>query len=424
LNRNRTRRVFRLAPFLAGGLVLLALIAVFFEFLTGSRLRSAQTPSPLGTEKVPAATQGAGEAAATPSPVQADSQPEAGLLPIPSDRLIAFTSRRDGNEEIYVMNAAGRDLANLTDHPAADNLPAWSPDGQRLAFVSDRSGKPEVYSMDASGSALTPLTDLPNVKGFASLSWSPDGTRLAVEALLPHQATGELYGRVFLIQADGSGILDLTHNDLPKRVSNPQWSPGGEWVSFVQGGEGPRHLRSVQPDGTRDTQLTPRTRNTRAFRWSPDGARLAYITSCAYCGIYDGEPADLRIAIPGGPETESLHRFDGLSLDFYNLSWSPQGSYLAFTATVGGERINHLYLLELEGQELLDFVAFEPGRWFLSSLSWAPDGSRLVFDAGREGQRSIYVANLEARLRGGVGAGVTNLTPDSPGLDYQPQFQP
>ena len=64
---------------------------------------------------------------------------------------IAFTSYRDGNGEIYVMDADGGNLRNLTRNPALDWGPAWSPDGGRIAFTSNRDGNFEIYVMDAKG---------------------------------------------------------------------------------------------------------------------------------------------------------------------------------------------------------------------------------------------------------------------------------
>src|SRR4029453_5386695 len=71
---------------------------------------------------------------------------------------IAFVSLRDGNQEIYVMNADGSDVQRLTFEQTADVEPAWSPDGSRIAFRSERDGNAEIYVMDADGSNQTRLT--------------------------------------------------------------------------------------------------------------------------------------------------------------------------------------------------------------------------------------------------------------------------
>jgi len=89
---------------------------------------------------------------------------------------IAFTSIRDGNEEIYVMNADGTDQTRLTNNPAGDWNPDWSPDGTRIAFNSNReSGQDEIYVMNPDGSGVTDLTNNPASDG--SPTWSPDGTK-------------------------------------------------------------------------------------------------------------------------------------------------------------------------------------------------------------------------------------------------------
>jgi hypothetical protein len=76
----------------------------------------------------------------------------------PDGSRLAFTSIRDGNEEIYVMNADGGDVQRLTDHAGLDRAPVWSPDGTRLAFQSDRDGNWEIYTVATGGTGLTNLT--------------------------------------------------------------------------------------------------------------------------------------------------------------------------------------------------------------------------------------------------------------------------
>ena len=88
---------------------------------------------------------------------------------------IAFTSNRDGNEEIYLMNDDGTNQVNLTNNPAPDWYPNWSPDGQNIVFSSSRDASGEndenIYSMNADGSNVERLTFGPGWSGFAS--WSP-----------------------------------------------------------------------------------------------------------------------------------------------------------------------------------------------------------------------------------------------------------
>ncbi|UCC48931.1 MAG: PD40 domain-containing protein, partial [Gemmatimonadota bacterium] len=78
---------------------------------------------------------------------------------------------RDGNYEIYVMNADGSNPVRLTDNPAGDYEPAWSPDGTRIAFMSYRDGNYEIYVMEADGSNPARLTD--NPAGDNHPAWSP-----------------------------------------------------------------------------------------------------------------------------------------------------------------------------------------------------------------------------------------------------------
>jgi Tol biopolymer transport system component len=66
----------------------------------------------------------------------------------PDGKRISFTSRRDGNYEIYVMNADGSDPQNLTRHPERDDFAAWHPSGKQLVTVSERQGDYDLYLFD------------------------------------------------------------------------------------------------------------------------------------------------------------------------------------------------------------------------------------------------------------------------------------
>ena len=128
---------------------------------------------------------------------------------------IAFVSDRDGNDEIYVMDADGSNLTRLTNNPAIDDSPAWSPDGTKIAFVSYRDGNEEIYIVDADGSSQTRLTD--NSASDCFPSWSPDGTKIAFSS--DRDGNDEIY----VVDADGSSQTRLTDNSADD--DQPEWSP-------------------------------------------------------------------------------------------------------------------------------------------------------------------------------------------------------
>src|SRR3989442_1750383 len=103
--------------------------------------------------------------------------PHAGATVPGANGRIAFTSNRDANHEVYVMNADGSHQTNLTNNAVLDEQPAWSPDGTKIAFRTDRDGNSEVYVMNADGSHPVNLTK--NAANDQDPAWSPDGTKIA-----------------------------------------------------------------------------------------------------------------------------------------------------------------------------------------------------------------------------------------------------
>ena len=90
----------------------------------------------------------------------------------PDDEMIAFSSNRSGNNEIYLIDKNGDNFKQLTDNPAQDTDPEFSPDGKRIAFITDRSGDDQIWIMDIESMEITQLTDLDSeING--PISWSP-----------------------------------------------------------------------------------------------------------------------------------------------------------------------------------------------------------------------------------------------------------
>jgi Tol biopolymer transport system component len=133
----------------------------------------------------------------------------------PNGQKIAFTSRRDGNDEIYVMNADGSEPTRLTDNAFSDVAPAWSLDGRKIVFQSNRDGNTEIYLMNADGTDQTRLTNYHGRDQDAD--WSPDGRTIVFEQDIEPISDGIL--QVFVMNADGSDPTPLT--GLPSENSHP-----------------------------------------------------------------------------------------------------------------------------------------------------------------------------------------------------------
>ena len=133
---------------------------------------------------------------------------------IDSNSKIAFSSSRDGNYEIYVMDADGSNQINLTNKSANKNMwPSWSPDGSKISFHSERDTA-GIYVMDADGSNQTKLTN--NINEFFT-SWSPDSSKIAFAA--NRDGSWDIY----VMDADGSNQTRLTNNSATDW--DPSWSP-------------------------------------------------------------------------------------------------------------------------------------------------------------------------------------------------------
>ena len=187
----------------------------------------------------------------------------------PTTTKILFTSTRDGNREIYIMNPDGSEQVNLTQHPATDLQAVWSPTGEKILFVSDRGGARNLYLMDPDGThvqrafkrKIEPWRDWP--------SWAPDGKQF-------------VYDQWDRNGGGTSGIYIATLGDqdaeLLGKHSYPAWSPDGAEIACV----------AANPAGTWIILMDVRTRKHERLlpkkslpwqtqpSWSATGAKLAF----------------------------------------------------------------------------------------------------------------------------------------------------
>lgn len=154
---------------------------------------------------------------------------------------IAFASKRDGNWEIYVMDADGRRQTRLTTSALPDRFPVWSPDGGKIAFGSERAGKWELWVMNADGSNPTRLTQ--DVVAKAPRSWSSDGKRIVFKS--NRAGNREIYS----VEVDGAQLTRLTNNSSDDQ--SPSWSPDGSRIAFTSWRDGNPEIYVMRWDGAR-----------------------------------------------------------------------------------------------------------------------------------------------------------------------------
>ncbi len=161
----------------------------------------------------------------------------------PDSRVIAFHSTRAGTVAIYTLDLACVEkckqdtpcLTRLTDTTSGNLEPTWSPDGTRIAFTSLRDGNPEIYVMDADGSRQTRLTRSSGVDRLPT--WSPDGAHIA---FLSSPDLRQVHNDIYVIRPDGSDLRQLTNDGLVRSIA---WAPDGRQIAFVSLRDNPQPRR-------------------------------------------------------------------------------------------------------------------------------------------------------------------------------------
>jgi Tol biopolymer transport system component len=247
---------------------------------------------------------------------------------------IAFDSNRDGNYEIYIMNADGSGLRRLTNNHAGDGSPAISPDGTRIAFNSERDGNFEIYVMNADGSDQTRLTTEPGATDV-SPTWSPDGSQIAFIS----DRTGIL--QIFIMNADGSDVFQRTTSFDDKR--DPAWSPDGTQIAYVADvGVNPNaEIMVIPADGAGSAvNISQNPTSDGLPAWSPDGTRLSFYSA------REGPLGDTEIFVMNADGSDQIQLTHNDDFEF-DSAWSADGSQIAFSTDRDGSR--EIYVMSANG---------------------------------------------------------------------------
>ena len=269
----------------------------------------------------------------------------AALAKAPATPKIVFTSTRDGNSEIYIMNPDGSAQVNLTQHGAPDYDPVWSPTGEEILFVSNRGGVEDLYMMKADGTQVRRV--FRRSVGREHPSWSPDGKQLAYHRF--NKLT------IYIAAKDGKNEEKLTDGLWPT------WSPDGSEIAFV-GDEafalrGDGVLNAANPriqiiNLRTNVKDDPFLRKKLMFHpaWAPNSTRIAF----SWIDL-DAIPVEDLIGGADPADTEAIYlaNRDGSGLKQIveaktsSPVWAPRGDELVYVKWDRGDR--QLFKIDFNG---------------------------------------------------------------------------
>ena len=335
----------------------------------------------------------------------------------PHRHRIAFWDTFGGSSstqrDIWTVAVAGGDPVRVTDDPAVDWNPVWSPDGRYLYFASDRGGSMNLWRVgidEVSGKVVGQPQPVTTPSPFAGhMSFSADGSRMAFASVLrlsnvertPFDATaGRVHGEpqpvtsgsrywwppdlspdgvwitmasaygvedLFIVRSDGTGLRQLTNDPYLDRW--PRWSPDGSQIAFYSNRSGYHEVWAINPDGSRLRQLSHLRSSATLPLWAPDGSRIAFTDSNATKTLvfdprktWDTQTPEILPSL--GP---------GRGAFLTAGSWSPDGHHIAGGETGGPSGLRPGVLVYH-----VDSRTYERLMDFGDGPRWLNDSRRLV----------------------------------------------
>jgi TolB protein len=327
---------------------------------------------------------------------------------LPTNGLIAF----DSGGDIWLANPDGTEPRRLTDSPATEHTPIWSPDGRKLAYTVDGERTADIVVTDPDGGNLVTIARAVPRDPFPSTTapWSPD----SVQFLYSARVDGR--NRVFVANADGSGYREIGDPSLDAK--DPAWSPDGTSIAFtgrqaavvksgVDGPDWPLGVYLMAPDGTHVRALAPVEGFQEAFdmpMWSPDSSSVV-----AYAPGDNLTTSDIWVfPADGSPARNISHN---PASDWWP-TWSPDGRVAYVRQELLGQQMRPVIVeADGSGEIVIDAPPLE-----IRPVIWSADGAKLL----------AYLdpaAGTEAFVVIDPDAGTSQVIP-APGADWGGGWQP
>ena len=314
---------------------------------------------------------------------------------------ILFMSDRDGDWELYTVNADGTGLNQITNNEVDDWSGVYSPDGTKIAFDAKHgTAEGDIFVVDADGANLKNLTSSFSEDAFAT--WSPDGTQIVFERKINNTY------RLHIMNSDGTNLRLL--NELNTGGwSIPSWSPVGSKIAFSGRMDGDTEIYLLDTQDNSVEQITDNEGIGDAWpTWSPDGKKIAFLSNT------DGD-VELFTMDSNGDNKKQITQNDWAENE---PAWSRDGKYIAVRNLADGVNSlgrsqSEIFLIKADGSETFGPITVgEQPNWRPSISSSAtmtsarkkqivePDASKttpFIVGASEEkfGDTSFQVAIME-----------------------------
>lgn len=241
---------------------------------------------------------------------------------------IAFHSKRDGFQELYLMDYDGRNQRKISAHKSISGYTDWSATGDAIAYISYYSEAPGIYYVDLKTSQKVPVFR----DGTLNLSptFSPDGQRIA----FAHSSNSNI--DIYICQRDNC--------TAPQRITdsagidtNPSWSPDGRQIAFTSSRSGRPNIYVMDIDGSNVRRISFEGDYNDGATWNPNTPEIAYASR---------EKSRFRIAVTNLVDLSTRIIAQG-SESYEEPTFSPDGQRLAFTVRRGKE--SQIFVMNADG---------------------------------------------------------------------------
>ena len=272
------------------------------------------------------------------------------------------------NSEIFVYDIKAAKSINVSNSPAFDANPSFSPDGRQIVFNSDREdGVLSIYLMNSDGSDVRRLTNHPAGEVFPV--FSPDGTQILFNSKRENEKIG-----IYLVDVnDNAPVVKVSDTAYNAETRQHPWSADGTKIVFTSDRDGDRaevYTMSVEPFKPRSI-LSMENVDAQSPSFSPDGKKLAFRVKM------EDKSGELRVFDLETQRSQTLAKTENSDL---SPAWSPNGDLIAFNCKIGGN--TEICTGKADGSDMQNLTN-DPA--FDVNPVWSPDGKEIIFSSNRDG---------------------------------------